>query len=309
MIKIFLKINKKKFLKFRLNAAIKINIPSDHNERIVCVLQRAKELNLILLKYDVKSTHSYIYYICNNCNVENNNGVELREFLSRKPKCCENKNRLKPPGENLLVLLKERNHELVGAMPKSFKDSFTLRCLQHNQQNQTTFEKYKKAKYGITCCGNKEGAQKRIITGESLGRKNPAWRQDAKMRKWAKEVQKFGQKKCFFTEVTSPVQVHRLYSASKYPSLRYNILNGIVIHTLLHRTFHSYIGWKNDGSPEDFIEFILNCQNSTFLNKLFELNMIEDVDKLKSINFVNLDPKIGILQGTMNQLKQLLKSE
>lgn len=298
MINNFLNKNTKKKCKFFLKATLKVNIPADHNERELRVIQRAKELNLTLIKYEISTIHSPIFYKCNNCDIINQKGVELRDFLGRKPKCCENKARQKPPGDKLIVLLEERGHELIGSMPIAYKGVFTLRCKKHCITAETTFDKYKKTKHGMRCCGNEQGAKKRIITGESVGRKNPQWRIAADMRKWANQVKILSEGKCFFTEESDLVQVHHIYSAKDYPSMRYCIDNGIVLHKALHRGFHSYVGWKNEGSPEDLVEFILKFRNFDSVDLL-------ETNTLKGLKIVNIESKIEALKIKIENLKSV----
>lgn len=65
--------------------------------------------------------------------------------------------------------------------------------------------------------------------------------------------------RCFITGEEScfedPLQLHHLYSVSKYPDKQNVLTNGVLIKASLHREFHSLYG--NDTTAEDFERFLI----------------------------------------------------
>lgn len=105
------------------------------------------------------------------------NGARFDCFINQiGPRCCTNRQKNVSPIDRLQPLLNERNHEILGKPPLRYYNEFTVRCKIHGMFHNISYYDYRKAQYGMFCCGNAFGATKRVIYGKSIGRVNPVWR-------------------------------------------------------------------------------------------------------------------------------------
>nr|ALO21126.1 putative HNH homing endonuclease [Carteria crucifera] len=146
----------------------------------------------------------------------------------------------------------------------------------HNRQYHTTFDNYRRCKTGLECCGNEQKSKKltgRIFSPETLtkmsesAKKRPLrggqprrWRETYDYRNWKFKVcQKWG-KECAITGRKYGLEVHHLYSATKYTTLVYEQLNGILLSAELHSLFHRTCPNKFC-TLNDFRQFLLGLIN------------------------------------------------
>lgn len=245
-----------------------LKMPSWKEERRHLAFDKAKVMDVTLISLDCSTVKGKVFYVCNKCNISNEpKGNPLNHFclMQEKPKCCANKMKQRAPGEALLVLLEKRNHELIGEAPESRRVKFIFKCKTHGKTFTTCWENYSKTKTGAICCGEKEGAKKRIIHGQSVDRPNPSWRVSSSMNKWRKEIRKHLPLICPVTGQTENLEVHHLYSCAAYPDYRFNLYNGIILSKKIHRKFHADYGWKTPITALNFIDFLESLKNESSL--------------------------------------------
>lgn len=88
------------------------------------------------------------------------------------------------------------------------------------------------------------------------------------VRSWGRDIDKLYEGKCLVTGLTSSQTVlekHHLYSQNDYPSLKLEVLNGVILSKDIHRYFHKI--YQNDVTPIEFLYF-LKLLKTTRLRKI-----------------------------------------
>nr|AOC61649.1 putative H-N-H homing endonuclease [Gloeotilopsis planctonica] len=175
-------------------------------------------------------------------------------------------------------LAKSRNHQIVSGNYKHCKSEFKFKCLLHNQTYTTTYNNYKRSKYGLSCCSSLKGQKRpkcvkqkiaKALKGQTKksiswlknlkGNRHPAYKHGhgnsraqtqeelLKLKEWKKSVLRAYNYQCFVTgkKKTSndPLVIHHLDSWDSYENRRYDIHNGVVILKSIHSTFHNLYGF------------------------------------------------------------------
>jgi hypothetical protein len=100
-------------------------------------------------------------------------------------------------------------------------------------------------------------------------------------RSYSRDLKNLYLQTCIVSGLTNKqttIVVHHLYSCSTVPQLEYSMLNGIVLSTELHKTFHRL--YSNNCTPLNFIQFVKLLEQKGFNSNRSEkvINWIKFLD-------------------------------
>lgn len=206
-------------------------------------------------------------------------------------------------------LAKSRNHQVLTENYQGIRSALTIYCLKHNQTTQTTYYKYKYAKWGCSCCAKIVWHQPRPKNvGEKIskahknkpknydvwlkgriGKRHPTYKHGlgnlrAKSEKdrinlnlWKKSVLAQYNYTCFIsglkTNKQDPLVCHHLESWDNNVALRFNVSNGIVLKRSIHKQFHDVYGYGNNNK----YQFEIFCLKYYKIKIKLKLNYLEPV--------------------------------
>lgn len=116
-----------------------------------------------------------------------------------------------------------------------------------------------------------------LVKKNGTGKNHPSWNMDVpesfrllKRRGYENDVWKLAVKnkyenKCSICKDSKNIQAHHLMSFHKYPSLRYEVGNGVCLCKNCHIKFHKYYGYKNNEKYQ-FDEFLNIIHFESFVN-------------------------------------------
>nr|YP_010731951.1 putative HNH homing endonuclease [Kalinella pachyderma]WDY12865.1 putative HNH homing endonuclease [Kalinella pachyderma] len=183
--------------------------------------------------------------------------------------------------ERAIAKIQENHHEYVSGTYENKNSVLIVFCLIHSKECKTTFTNYCPSKTGTNCCGKKRVSDKltnRKYSPETIKKMSEAasarirpktagqdWRRTFEARQWEKEIDQIWKNECAISgtleakllTITFDLVRHHFFSSARYKTdtlplrSRYNSQNGILIHKVFHKDFHSKFGDERN----DIIQF------------------------------------------------------
>lgn len=200
---------------------------------------------------------------------------------------------------------------------------FVLLCPKHGQVTTRQLYGGERTKVPLnTCCVNEKMQQEqsqRVAlrrTNTSKVAKNPPRQQHGSTARqsgpkgiaFRRRVRETSYDLCPFTllPVTDPnMDVHHLYNAGNFPSLQFEPINGIIIHSKIHGQFHmANYNWYDNlylpTTPKDFILFSVQ-----YIQRLkFIKNRIQDKDDPISLDISKIDKSISLITSLIREIRR-----
>lgn len=164
--------------------------------------------------------------------------------------------------KKLHLLARDRGHTITDLRFFSRRNcAFTVSCTNHG----TTYREIKysnytspNVSYGIRCCAYPVSLQnpRSEKEKEQLSNRAATWKRKlapSKRERWC----------CALTNLMASgdvgmttINAHHLYGSEGYPSVRYVIKNGVLLHNVLHLEFHKNVRKPLEITPQAFLLFL-----------------------------------------------------
>ena len=188
--------------------------------------------------------------------------------------------------------IEENGHVFISGSYENRNSKLIIYCPKHDIENNTTFYNYNRSRTGCLFCGREQVSEKltdRQFSEEThqkmiqsankrpfRGGKPRRWRENQPYRNWRAAVCDRWDNECAVTGIKNkaglgatgvadapsarplkPILIaHHLISAHSKEALALNVVNGILIHTDIHTTFHKNFNYTNNNVSQ-FKKFIL----------------------------------------------------
>ena len=183
--------------------------------------------------------------------------------------------------KKLHLLARNRGHVIADLRFFSRRNcTFTVFCNNHGTMyREIKYSNYTSpnVSYGIPCCAYPVSLQnlKSKKQKDQLSNRASTWKRKlvpSKRERWC----------CSLTNLmasgnvgVTTINAHHLYGSEGYPSLRYVIKNGVLLHSILHLEFHKNVRKPLEITPQAFLLFL----DRLFQEESYLLRCLKDLQR------------------------------